>query len=169
MIAPTCFGIILPSSGSVPSAFSEMLNWGAVDRISWMGVLCLVTLCVAISAPRPGRFLPPWKTRYPLYRRLGGPQGRSGHVRKISPPPGFDPRTVQPVASSYTDWTTRPTCVVVYTRVSLTSYVFLVYSFLVVSIRQNNWRNVRLLLNNFKAKAHYIRHTWIYFAALMGL
>jgi hypothetical protein len=25
-------------------------------------------------------------------------------VRKISPPPGFDPQTVQPVASSYTDW-----------------------------------------------------------------
>jgi hypothetical protein len=33
-----------------------------------------------------------------LYRRLGGPQGRSGHVRKISPPPGFDLRTLQPVA-----------------------------------------------------------------------
>jgi len=28
-----------------------------------------------------------------LYRRLGGPQGRSGQVRKISPPLGFDPRT----------------------------------------------------------------------------
>ena len=26
------------------------------------------------------------KTRYPLYRRLGGPQARSGRVRKISPP-----------------------------------------------------------------------------------
>ena len=48
--------------------------------------------------------LPPVKTRYPLYRRLGGPQGRSGRVRKISPPPGFDPRTVQPVAIRYTDW-----------------------------------------------------------------
>ena len=32
------------------------------------------------------------------------PQGRSGRVRKISPPPGFDPRTVQPVVSRYTDW-----------------------------------------------------------------
>ena len=51
--------------------------------------------------------LPPVMTRYPLYRRLGGPQGRSGRVRKISPSPsaGFDPRTVQPVASGYTDWT----------------------------------------------------------------
>ena len=39
--------------------------------------------------------LPLGKTRYPLYkRRRGGPQGRSGWVRKISLPPGFDPRTV---------------------------------------------------------------------------
>jgi hypothetical protein len=36
----------------------------------------------------PGRSLPPGKTRCPLYRRLGGPQGRSGQVRKISPPTG---------------------------------------------------------------------------------
>ena len=48
--------------------------------------------------------LHPGETRYPLYRRLGRPQGRSGGVRKISPTPGFDPRAVQPVASRYTDW-----------------------------------------------------------------
>ena len=30
--------------------------------------------------------LPPGKIRYPLYRRLGGPQSRFGQVRKISPP-----------------------------------------------------------------------------------
>jgi hypothetical protein len=47
------------------------------------------------------------ETRYPLYRRLGGPQGWSGRVREISPPPGVDPRTVQPVASRYTDWAIR--------------------------------------------------------------
>jgi len=47
--------------------------------------------------------LPPGMTRYPLYRRQGGPQERSGRKRKISPPPGFDPQTVQPVASRYTD------------------------------------------------------------------
>jgi len=37
------------------------------------------------------------------------PQSRSGQVRNISPPPGFDPRTVQPVASRHTDYATRPT------------------------------------------------------------
>jgi hypothetical protein len=47
--------------------------------------------------------LPPEKTWYPLYRRLGEPQGRSGCVWKISPPRGFNPRTVLPVASRYTD------------------------------------------------------------------
>jgi len=49
------------------------------------------------------------KTRYPLYRMLNGTQDRSGQVRKISLPPGFDPRTVQPVASRYTDYATRST------------------------------------------------------------
>jgi hypothetical protein len=38
-----------------------------------------------------------------MYRRLGGPQGQSGSEGKISAPPGFDPRTVQPVESRYTD------------------------------------------------------------------
>ena len=45
--------------------------------------------------------LPPGMIRYPLYRRLGRPQGRSGRVLKISPPPAFDPRTAQLVASRY--------------------------------------------------------------------
>jgi len=34
--------------------------------------------------------LPLGKTQYPLYRRLGGPRARSGQVRKISRPPGFE-------------------------------------------------------------------------------
>jgi len=41
------------------------------------------------SAALPGRTLPTRKTRYPFYRTLGGPQGRSGQVRKISSPSGF--------------------------------------------------------------------------------
>jgi hypothetical protein len=50
MVAPTCFGVTLPSSGSVPRAFWEMLNWETVDRTLWMCVLCLVTLCVVCGA-----------------------------------------------------------------------------------------------------------------------
>ena len=47
--------------------------------------------------------LPPGETRYTFYRRLGWIQVWSRLVKKISPPLGFDPRTVQSVASHYTD------------------------------------------------------------------
>jgi hypothetical protein len=68
------------------------------------------------SASRSGRSLPQGKTRYPFYRSLGGPQGRSGQVRKISPTTGFDPRVVQPVFSRYTDYAIQPTNLVWVTR-----------------------------------------------------
>jgi hypothetical protein len=51
-------------------------------------------VCVQRHAPTA---LPPGKIWCPLYRRLGGPQGRSGRVRKVFPPSEFDPRTVQPI------------------------------------------------------------------------
>jgi hypothetical protein len=51
------------------------------------------------STPRPGRFTP---RKRPGTHCIGGWVGlRTG--QKISPPPGFDPRTVHPVASRYTD------------------------------------------------------------------
>ena len=53
---------------------------------------------------RAAHFTPRKGNRYPFYRRLCRSQGRSGRVRKISPPPGFDLRTVQPVACRYTDY-----------------------------------------------------------------
>jgi hypothetical protein len=65
------------------------------------------------SASRPGRALPTGKgPRYPLDRRLGGPQSRSGHMLKEksfclcrgSKP---DRPVVQAVARHYTDWATR--------------------------------------------------------------
>ena len=56
------------------------------------------------SAPRPGRFTPGRrKTLYPFYMKQSGLQDRSGWVLKMSPPPGFKSRTVQFVASRYTD------------------------------------------------------------------
>jgi len=39
-----------------------------------------------------------------MCRGLGGPNGRSGEVGIISLPPELDPRTVQTVASRYTDY-----------------------------------------------------------------
>ena len=49
----------------------------------------------------------PYPRERPGTHWLGGPQGQSGQMRKISPPPEFDPRTVQPVDSRYTDYATR--------------------------------------------------------------
>ena len=61
-----------------------------------------------VVAALPGRTLPPGKTRYPLYWRLGGPQDRSGRAENLVPT-GIWSRTVQPVVSRYTDWATQNT------------------------------------------------------------
>jgi hypothetical protein len=61
------------------------------------------------STPRPGCFIPPKETWYPLYRRLCGPQGRSGRVQKISSSTGmwsFDrpARSVSLYCETYTEY-----------------------------------------------------------------
>ena len=55
-------------------------------RIS--STLSLTSALVEVGSQRhASAALPPREeTRYPLYRRLDGPQGRNGQVRKISPP-----------------------------------------------------------------------------------
>ena len=57
---------------------------------------------VANATPRS--FMLGKETRYVLYWRPRGPQGRSGRARKISLSPAFDPQTFQPIASGYTDY-----------------------------------------------------------------
>ena len=59
---------------------------------------------VVKATPRP--LYPRGMTWYPLYRRLGGTQGRSGRVRNTSPPPDFEHRIIEHVTSRYTDWAT---------------------------------------------------------------
>ena len=61
---------------------------------------------VVSSTPRLS--FTPGKNRYPFYRRLGGPQDRSGRAGNLVPT-WIRSRTVQPVVSPYTDWATRPT------------------------------------------------------------
>jgi len=53
---------------------------------------------VVSSTPWP--HFTPGKTRYPFYRRLGGPQGQSGRAENLVPT-GIRSWTVQPVASPY--------------------------------------------------------------------
>ena len=68
---------------------SSLSLWSALDGVEW-------------STPRPGRFTPE-KEPVSMYRKLVGPQGHSGRERKVSPPPGFNPRIAHRVASRYTD------------------------------------------------------------------
>jgi len=49
-------------------------------------------------AARPGRILPPGKIRYPFYRRLGGPQSRSGRAENLVPT-GIRSQTAQTVVA----------------------------------------------------------------------
>ena len=81
-------------------------------------------------------------TPRPLYSREGdpvpillvdsnyGPQSQSGQVRKISPTPGFDPQSVQTVAS-HTDYTIpapeRHQCCYCYCYLGYWSYCYQVY------------------------------------------
>jgi len=51
--------------------------------------------------PRPSRFTARKEIRYPFHRRLGKSQDRSGRVRRNLHPWGFDPKTVQLLASRY--------------------------------------------------------------------
>ena len=59
------------------------------------------------SAALPDRTLLPGNTCYPFYRRLGGPQGRSGRAKNLVPT-GIRSRTVQPVAQLLY-WLSYPT------------------------------------------------------------
>jgi len=56
------------------------------------------------SGQRHAPALTPRMTRYRPYRRLGGPRNRFGPVRKLSPSPEFNPRTIKLIARRYTDW-----------------------------------------------------------------
>ena len=54
------------------------------------------------SAARSGRTLSPGKIRYPFYRGLGGPQGRSGRAENLVRT-GIRSRNVQPIVSIPTE------------------------------------------------------------------
>jgi len=56
-----------------------------------------------------GRLTPEKQNRHPLYRRPSEPWRSSERGRQISPGPKFEHRTLQPVASHYTDYTIQTT------------------------------------------------------------
>ena len=79
------------------------LGWVEVRLYSFLGPSALDGVGVQPHAPATSNT---GKTLYPMYRRLGGPQGRSGRAKNLVLT-GIRSRTAQPFASRYTDWATR--------------------------------------------------------------
>ena len=79
------------------------------------------------SASHPGHSLPPWKDPVPIVQEAGWAPGPvwTGAENLAPPSPGFDPQTIQPVASRYTDWATRPTLELLLLPICRTSCVTL--------------------------------------------
>jgi hypothetical protein len=83
---------------------------GPERESKYSSTLSLTSALDGVGGQRPAPAVShPGKTRHSLYRRLVGPQGRFGQVRKTSPLPELDSRTVQPVANRYTAWAIRQT------------------------------------------------------------
>jgi len=56
----------------------------------------------------PWQHLTPGKDPVPIVQGAGWAPGPVWTGAENLTPPGFDPRTVQPIGSPYTDYTTRP-------------------------------------------------------------
>jgi hypothetical protein len=110
------------------------------------------------SASRLGRFLSPGKIRYPLYRRLGGP--RAGLARwgnSPPPPPGFNPWTVQPLGSRYTDYDKHNYAAVAvlfltYSNTCSNSYVVRLLTMIFDSAVLSTYSELHIVLNGGTAK-----------------
>ena len=86
-----CLSAVNSQESAHESEICECRIHPSTGHESPKGYLCTLSLTSALegsgwSAPRSRRFTP-LKTRFTVYRRLGGSQGRCGRVRKISPPP----------------------------------------------------------------------------------
>jgi hypothetical protein len=79
--------------------------WGSVGTIPRILELGTRWRRVVSFTPRP-LYAQGKSPRYPLMRRLGGPQSRyrtGGEEKNSHPLPGLEPLIIQPVAQRYTD------------------------------------------------------------------
>jgi hypothetical protein len=85
------------------------------------------------------------------YRCLSGPHGLSRRVQKIVPPPEYEPRTVEPVASRCTDFDIPPPYVRLYVT-EIQGYYFIspipfvtsrLYGIVRVGTRGSELRSIR--------------------------
>jgi len=83
----------------------------------------------------PWPLFTPGKDPVPIVQEAGWAPGPvwTG-AENLASPPGFGPRTVQPVASHYTDWATRPTLRIVTTIVLHIPYCYGAIRFIIAAI-----------------------------------
>jgi hypothetical protein len=81
-------------------------------------------------------------TRYSPCWRLDGPHVRPRRLRKTSPPPVFDPRTVQHVANRYTDYFIPPHTDLVIHKTKLYQLLSFVYHGIKVEIELCEYTNL---------------------------
>ena len=114
------------------------------------------------SAARPGRTLPPGKSRYPFYRRLGGLQGRSGRAENLVST-GIRTQTVQPVVSHYTDWATRPITIIIIIIITCNAWekVWMSRLWSLVAFKCWSVRNWSHILYHWTADLIFM-HPWIH-------
>ena len=72
----------------------------------------------------PRQHLTPRKDPVPIVQGAGWASGPVWTGAENLAPPGFDPRTVQPVGSRYTDYATRPIVYISIYIIHCTDYIF---------------------------------------------
>jgi len=107
---------------------------GSEGEQMYSSTLSLTSALVGWSTPRPSR-CSTGKEQVPFPYEAWWAQGRSGPVRKISPPPGFDTRTGQPVASRYTNWVI-PAHTLTSVLHDIYIYIYINHNALLVRIKQ---------------------------------
>jgi len=107
----------------------------------WVEVYLYSSMTAALeggewSAARPGHTLPPGKTRYPLYKRLGGPvwTGRKSHPHRDSIPD-------RPARSQSLYRLSYPAHIYIYIYIVISTYV------MIVSITQGTFQKRYARLN----------------------
>ena len=108
------------------------------------------------SAAHPSRTLLPGKSRYPLYRRLGGAQGRSGRVENLVPIGIQSPD--RPVSSESLNRLSYPgplpVCSIYY-RLNTPSRIFVGYLKESVIFHNNNFTiTVKHKYNNYNSNTY---------------
>jgi hypothetical protein len=88
-----CFVLVVRRIGVLGTKWSKVhprtVHEGSMEEKRCRSTFSLASAINGVGGQHSSADLPPGKTRYPLHRKMVGPQGRSGRVLKILPHTGF--------------------------------------------------------------------------------